>query len=36
MPSTQSIFKDINSLSSQEIEELFNNISELISFKLYD
>ena len=32
MPSTKSIFKDLKSLSYNEIEELFNNISELISF----
>lgn len=33
MPSTMSIFKDVKSLSDNEIEELFNHISELISFK---
>ena len=33
MPSTKSIFKDVKSLSDNEIEELFNHISELISFK---
>jgi transposase-like protein len=33
MPSTKSIFKDIKSLSDNEIEELFNHIGELISYK---
>ncbi len=33
MSSTKSIFKDIKSLSDNEIEELFNHIGELISFK---
>jgi transposase-like protein len=35
MPLTKSIFKDIKSLSDNEIEELFNHISELISFKSF-
>ena len=33
MASIKSILKDIKSLSNNEIEKLFNNISELISFK---
>jgi transposase-like protein len=33
MPSTTSIFKDVKSLNDNEIEELFNHISELISSK---
>lgn len=33
MPSTKSILKDVKSLNDNEIEELFNHISELISFK---
>ena len=33
MPSTKSIFKDIKLLSDNEIEDLFNHIGELISFK---
>ncbi|MDA3847749.1 MAG: hypothetical protein PF505_14615 [Vallitaleaceae bacterium] len=35
MPSRKSIFKDIKSLSDNEIEELFNHKSELISFKSF-
>jgi transposase-like protein len=33
MPSVQSLFKDIKSLSDRDIQELFNNIGEIISFK---
>jgi len=34
MPSTNSAFKDVQLLSENTIEELFNHIGKLISFNL--